>query len=106
MNAADGINLAYVATLVVSAVGLLRLCRTPRPTKAQRAAAVRALVGQQVVHDVGPDALRLLQDLDAHLDQYSTQLAGLYERVGSPDLDAGCDRLREAIRDEQNRGNQ
>ena len=104
MNAADGINVAYVATLVVSAVGLLRLCRTPRPAKAQRAAVARALASEQVVHDVGPDALRLLQDLDAHLDQYSTQLAGLYERVGSPDLDAGCDRLWQAIRDEQQKG--
>ena len=31
-------------------------------------------------------------------------LAGFYERLGPPDLDAGCDRLLQAIRDEQQRG--
>lgn len=57
-----------------------------------------------VQHDVGPDALRLLEDLDAHLDQQFAALAGFYERLGPPDLDAGCDRLRQAIRDEQRKG--
>jgi len=59
---------------------------------------------RQRPHDVGPDALRLLEDLDAHLDQQFSALAGLYERLGPPDLDAGCDRLRQAIRDEKQKG--
>lgn len=46
-------------------------------------------------HDVGPDALRLLEDLDAHLDEYL---------AADPELTAGFDRLREAIRDEQTKG--
>jgi monomeric isocitrate dehydrogenase len=46
-------------------------------------------------HDVGPDALRLLQELDAHLDEYL---------LANPDVAAGFDRLRAAIRDEQQNG--
>lgn len=41
-------------------------------------------------HDVGPDALRLLQELDVHLDEYV---------AADPELAAGFDRLRDAIRD-------
>lgn len=52
-------------------------------------------------HDVGPDALLLLEDLDAHLNQQFAQLSGLYERLGPPDLEAGCDRLRAALRDDR-----
>lgn len=46
-------------------------------------------------HDVGPDALRLLQDLDAHLDEYV---------AADTELAAGFARLRQAIRDEQQKG--
>jgi hypothetical protein len=45
--------------------------------------------------DVGPDALRLLQELNAHLDEYV---------LTDPELAAGFDRLRTAIRDEQQKG--
>lgn len=55
-------------------------------------------------HDVGPDRLLLLEELDAHLDQQFAALAGLYEQLGPPDLDAGCARMRAAIREEQQRG--
>lgn len=68
------------------------------------AARRRAALLHEVKHDVGPDSLRLLEDLDAHLDQQFAALAGFYERLGPPDLDAGCDRLRQAIRDEQRNG--
>ncbi len=53
------------------------------------------------VHDVGPDSLRLLEDLDAHLDAHAARLAGLYERLGPPDpeWDAGLERLYDAVRD-------
>lgn len=30
-------------------------------------------------HDVGPDSLRLLQDLDAHLDAYAATVADYYD---------------------------
>lgn len=33
--------------------------------------------GPEPDHDVGPDALRLLEDLDAHLDRQFAPLAGL-----------------------------
>lgn len=51
-------------------------------------------------HDVGPDTLRLLQKLDAHLDEYADADPDLIEVFGShaPDRDAGCDRLRNALR--------
>ena len=48
-------------------------------------------------HDVGPDTLRLLADLDAHLDQYL---------LDHPDVAAGFDRLRDAVRNEQPKGDQ
>lgn len=41
-------------------------------------------------HDVGPDALRLLQELDTHLDEYV---------AADPELSAGFDRLRNALRE-------
>lgn len=41
-------------------------------------------------HDIGPDALLLLQELDAHLDEYL---------LANPDIAAGFNRLRDAIRD-------
>lgn len=46
----------------------------------------------------GPDALKLLVDLDAHLDGYFAPMAHLFEPP-EPDAElvAGCDRLRDAI---------
>lgn len=46
-------------------------------------------------YDVGPDALRLLEDLDTHLDEYV---------AADTELSAGFDRLRQAVRDEQQKG--
>jgi hypothetical protein len=90
------------ASLIVAAVlfpgGLLLalgLCRAAG--RASRAEEAR----EETVHDVGPDALLLLQDLDAHLDAHAARLAGLYERLGPPDppWDAGRERLWDAARD-------
>lgn len=39
-------------------------------------------------HDVGPDALQLLDDLDAHLDQFA---------IDDPEVKAGLSRLLEAL---------
>jgi uncharacterized iron-regulated membrane protein len=43
-------------------------------------------------HDVGPDALRLLEDLDAHLDGFALE---------DPEVQAGLARLNAAVRGEQ-----
>lgn len=55
----------------------------------------------------GPDSLRLLQDLDAHLDPYFDRLAHLFEELGPPPAKCGGpDRLLRAVRDEQQNGDQ
>ncbi|MFL5910512.1 MAG: hypothetical protein ACJ768_08115 [Gaiellaceae bacterium] len=46
-------------------------------------------------HDVGPDALRLLKDLDAHLDHFV---------ANDPEVKAGIARLHAAMHDEQKGG--
>ena len=46
-------------------------------------------------YDVGPDALRLLGELDTHIDEYV---------AADAQLAAGFDRLRQAVRDEQRGG--
>lgn len=104
MSAETAINVTYAAVILLAGIALVRLSTRRRPSASARVAAACASVARPAEDYVGPDSLRLLQDLDAHLDQHFTQLAGLYERVGPPtfDLDAGCDRLRQAIRDEQN----
>jgi hypothetical protein len=52
---------------------------------------------ENTVHDVGPDSLRLLRDLDLHLNLYL---------VDHPDVAEGFARLRQAVRDEQSKGDQ
>lgn len=62
-------------------------------------------------HDVGPDALKLLDDTDLRLNQYAASHAEVWRRFGPgapipdltlhPDNAAGFDRLRQAIRDQQ-----
>ncbi|MFD4569347.1 hypothetical protein ACFWOX_33920 [Streptomyces sp. NPDC058467] len=69
------------------------------------AARRRAALLNEVKHDVGPDALRLLQDLDAHLDEYFARMSHLFEELGPPTPDlTGLERLRQAVRDEQQKG--
>jgi hypothetical protein len=43
-------------------------------------------------HEAGPDALRLLEELDLHLDAYLLE---------NPEVREGFDRLRDAVGDEQ-----
>lgn len=50
------------------------------------------LARENTAHDVGPDSLRLLKDLDLHLNLYL---------VDHPDVAEGFARLRQAVRDEQ-----
>ncbi len=62
----------------------------------------RTAVLDGVEHDVGPDALRLLEDLDTHLDAYFARMSHLFEELGPPTVpDYRFDRLRQAIRDQQ-----
>lgn len=91
-----------VVVLVAACLLLLALGLCRAAGMASRAEEAR----EEPTHDVGPDSLRLLQDLDAHLDAHAAQLAGLYERLGPPasTWDAGCERLWDAIRDEQKGG--
>ncbi|MFI8294472.1 hypothetical protein ACIGCZ_00845 [Streptomyces nigra] len=86
---------AVLALYTAIAVHLLRReCRRP-------------LERDRIIADSyqGPDSLRLMQDLDAHLDAHFAKVAGLYERLGPPPaldpMAAGCERLRRAVSDEQ-----
>ncbi|GAA3851891.1 hypothetical protein GCM10023084_02630 [Streptomyces lacrimifluminis] len=95
------VTACWLIAAVLFPVGLLLLalglCRVGG--QASRAEEAR----EETTHDVGPDPLRLMQDLDAHLDAHAAQLAGLYERLGppGPEWDAGCERLWDAVRDHQ-----
>lgn len=87
-----GIVAAYVALAVA-------LYRRERRRPLERDRLIRE------AHDVGPDNLRLLEELDAHLDAYMAQLAGLYERPHialDPVYAAGLERLRDATCDQHN----
>lgn len=90
---------AIVATYTVIGVCLYRRERRRPLERDQIIAAARDSYQ-------GPDSLRLMQDLDAHLDAYAAQLADLYERLGPPPgpdpVDAGMERLWDAVRDQQN----
>ena len=80
----SGLAAGVVTALIVAACLLLLalgLCRAAG--RGSRAEAMR---------DVGPDALRLLEELDAHLDTYL---------INNPDMADGFARLRQVIRDEQ-----
>jgi len=69
------------------------------------AARRRAALLNEVKHDVGPDALRLLEDLDAHLDEHYARISHLFEGLGPPpSRAAGLAQLRAAVRDEQQKG--
>lgn len=99
---AIAINVTVAALLAFAALLTLGLCRAAG--RASRAEEAR----EETAHDVGPDSLRLLQDLDAHLDAHAARLAGLYERLGppapamDPQWTAGLERLYDAARDHQN----
>ncbi|WP_435215836.1 hypothetical protein [Streptomyces sp. bgisy034] len=99
MSAATVINVGYVAFLLVFAYCMWRACREPRPKARDVIAAAQ--------HDVGPDSLRLMQDLDEHLDAYYARLAHLFEELGPPPgqdpMAAGRKPLKDAIRQDQKR---
>lgn len=99
MSAETAMNLGYSFFLLAFAFLIWRFCRDPRPKARDVIAAAR--------HDVGPDSLRLMQELDEHLDAYYARLAHLFEELGPPPgpdpMAAGCKRLEDAIRQDQQR---
>jgi hypothetical protein len=90
-------NIAYAAFIAILGVILVCLCWEPKTTEAERVTAARARVGLDIEdeHDVGPDSLRLLEDLDAHLDNFV---------ANDPEVKAGLARLHAAIHDERQEG--
>ncbi|MGW3144887.1 hypothetical protein ACWDG1_09435 [Streptomyces sp. NPDC001177] len=105
------INIAYAVVILAFGIALMRISVTlRRPSEEERAAEAAARAGLDE-HDVGPDALRLLGDLDDHLDQYFARLSHLFEELGPPPAcdpawDAGLERLWDAVRDEQQKEEQ
>lgn len=97
--------LTIYAVLSVSACGTYVLIRHATGRESTRDRIIR-----EAHEPAGPDALRLLEDLDTHLDTYSASVRGFYDdsllALTGPELDASCDRLRAALRDEQRKGEQ
>ena len=93
MNAV--IDIGYAVVFAAAAVVLYRLCRTPRPTAAWDMAA------EEWVHlppGVQPGPGQLMGREIAEADPLELlYLSPAYD----PELDAGFDRLRAALRDEQ-----
>lgn len=113
MNAATVINLAFAAFLILAAVVLFRLCRTPRATKQQRAAEARKRVGLTVWDfaaeawvelPVGaePGAGQMTRRQIDEADQL--ELLWLAPSYSGPDLEIGHQRMRAALRDDQQGG--
>lgn len=77
-------DLIYVASLFLLAWLLLWIMRGDKTARAERAALadLGPLAGPGLAedgHDVGPDALRLLEDLERHLKAYGAAVADLYD---------------------------
>lgn len=103
------VDVSYALILLALAAAVWRVGCTRQVWRAgdgrARAIAEESASFTPTVHDVGPDALRLLEDLDAHLDRHFAEVAALYERVGPPGPDlVGLDRLHQAVRDEPDGG--
>lgn len=110
MNAETAINAAIVAFLATATVVLYRLCRTQRPSEAQRVAAARLRVGLTVWDfaaekwiDLAPGGRPGPGQMTARDVAEADPLELLYL---APAYDPGIDRLRQAIRDEQQNGDQ
>lgn len=105
--------LIVAVSLVGAAVCAWQACRACRePFRIIADARAGFLDGGQ--HDVGPDNLQLLEDTDTYLAEYVAEDSDLWDVFGPdvpvpnltahPDFTAGLDRLRQAIRDEQQNG--
>jgi hypothetical protein len=110
VNAETAINGAIAAFSVTAAVVLFRLCRTRRPSEAQRVVAARRRVGLTVWDfaaekwiDLPPGVKPGEGQMTARDVAEADELELLYL---APAYDPGFDRLRQAIRDEQQNGDQ
>jgi hypothetical protein len=83
---------AFLIVAVVLVSSLAGTCWYIRRAAVRGETARDLAAREATVHDVGPDPLRLLKDLDLHLNLYL---------VDHPDVAEGFARLRDAIRDEQ-----
>lgn len=87
MDAATVINLTYVGAALAAGIGVLWLSGPRRPSLAKRVAAARTRAGlgaPEWEYD-GPDSLRLLQDLEAHMKAYGAAVADFYDTTpGGP----------------------
>jgi hypothetical protein len=95
-----------VVTAIVALYVVLAVClyRRERRRLLERDRLIRE-AHQRADSYQGPDSLRLLQDLEAHMDAYGARVVGLYEQphvAPDPVFAAGCDRLRGAVRDHRN----
>jgi hypothetical protein len=96
VTAAQAANACIVAALLVFGVWAVRYCyRRARAEDARCDQIIRETLGDRV----GPNDPRLPAGINALLDDY----AALDEDL-APVFAPGLDRLRQAIRDEQNKG--
>ncbi len=104
----SGTSLLVIVVLVMVVAPVVRvLVRRAREAHA----AVDRILDESCppsVVEPGPDPLRLLAGLDAHLNAYAATVADLYEPAAAPTVlhHPGLDQLRQAVRDEQKNGDQ
>lgn len=80
MNTATVIGLGYAAVSALATLAYLRLRRAPkRPYRAARWDDDAQQWVNEEPHNVGPDALQLLEDLETHLKAYGASVADLYD---------------------------
>jgi hypothetical protein len=71
--------LGVCLVLLILAAALIDRAKDQRPYLAARWDDKAGDWANQAEHDVGPDPLRLLTDLEAHLKAYGAEIADLYE---------------------------
>ncbi|MBD9723496.1 hypothetical protein PV755_46310 [Streptomyces caniscabiei] len=77
--------LGFCLGLLVLAAALIDRAKDQRPYLAARWDDKAGDWVNQAEHDVGPDPLRLLTDLEAHLKAYGATVADLYEPITTDD---------------------
>lgn len=78
-------SLGVCLGLAVLAIALIDHAKNRRPYLAARWDETAGDWANQTAHDVGPDPLRLIADLEQHLKAYGAAVADLYEPVGGDD---------------------
>jgi hypothetical protein len=110
VNAETAINAAIAAFSVTAAVVLFRLCRTRRPSQAQRVAAARRRVGLTVWDFAAEKWIDLPPGVPAGPGQMTARDVAEADPLEllylAPAYDPGLDRLWQAVRGEQENGDQ